>query len=278
MKKNLQHSLYSYAIKRGQKGLKNSLSIILGCSLLFASAMSFASDKEKEKRWASQVTDALMDGEAVYLNDGKDDFLALDMPAEEKSDIGIVVMHGIGIHPDWPQVVNPLRVGLSEAGWHTISLQMPVLENGAKGEDYLPLMTEVGPRIEAAIKHLQKAGAKKIILVSHSLGAQMTSNYLANRPEPKAEDQEAAPIIAYVAIGMGESNAELLSKIKLPVFDIYGSEDLDGVVKSAPDRAKASAENKSYQQEKVAGANHFFDDKSEELVEIVEKYISGLSK
>lgn len=265
---NHQKKLLSSSEKNSLKvTLNNTLSFLLAFSLLLLSTTSFSSDAEKEKRWASQVTDSLMDGEAVFLSDGNSDFLALDMPAEEKSEIGVLVMHGIGIHPDWPQVINPLRVGLSEAGWHTLSLQMPVLKNSATGKDYLPLMKEVAPRIEAGIAHLKKAGVKKIVFVSHSLGAQMASYYLANLSEIKT------PVIAYVAIGMGASNSALLKKITFPIFDIYGSEDLDGVMTSASDRVKASAVNKEYKQKKVEGANHFFDDKNEALIEMVSEYI-----
>lgn len=268
------NALGSYAKTTKRKVLKSSLCVLLGASLVLMGGSVFASDKAKEKRWEEQVTDSLMDGEAVKLSDGKEDFLALDMPAEEKSDIGVLVMHGIGIHPDWPQVVSPLRVGLSEAGWHTLSLQMPILGNEAKGEDYAPLMDEVGPRIKAGIEHLQKAGVKKVVLVSHSLGAQMTSYYLANR-KIDDKDQKTIPVIAYVGIGMSSRNSELLKKITVPVYDIYGSDDLGGVVKSAADRAKASAENKNYKQEKVEGANHFFEGMDDALIEMVTKYIKA---
>lgn len=267
---NLPLSRHMKVVKK--QVLKNSLSVLLGVSLMLTAASSVASDKAKEKRWEAQITDALMDGEAIKLSDGKEAFLALDMPAEEKSEIGVLVMHGIGIHPDWPQVVSPLRVGLSEAGWHTLSLQMPILGNEAKGEDYAPLMDEVGPRIEAGMQHLKKAGAKKVVLVSHSLGAQMTSYYLANRTVDE-KDKNITPVVAYVAVGMSPRNSELLKKINVPVFDIYGSDDLEGVVKSAEDRAKASSTNKRYKQEKVEGANHFFDDKDDVLVEKVTQFI-----
>ncbi len=256
--------------------LKKTYKIIIGSLIIFfllvTSTASMASDKEKEKRWATQVTDSLMDGEALYLHAGKDIFLALDMPAEEKSELGILVMHGIGIHPDWEQIVNPIRVGLAEAGYHTLSLQMPILKNSATSKDYLPLMKEVAPRIEAGIAYLKKSGVKKIALVSHSLGAHMTSYYLANSEQQK----KTLPIIAYVAIGMNTPNTELLKKIKLPVYDLYGSEDLESVLKSASDRASASSANKAYKQEKVNGANHFFDNKNEVLLELITQYLKSV--
>ena len=62
-----------------------------------------------------------------------------------------ILVHGIGVHPDWPQVIHPLRVGLPERGWSTLSIQMPVLPNEAQSADYLPLLDGVAPRLDAAI-------------------------------------------------------------------------------------------------------------------------------
>ena len=81
--------------------------------------LALASDLAKEKRWADQVVDALLDGEAVYLNDGRADFLAIETESTDAAQRkAVIVMHGTGVHPNWPTVVSPLRVGLTESGWH----------------------------------------------------------------------------------------------------------------------------------------------------------------
>ncbi len=241
-------------------------------SLLFGS-ITYASDREKEKRWAEQIEDALLDGEAVYLNDGTADFLAIDTRAEEPKDVGIIVIHGIGIHPDWETVIQPLRIGLSEKGWNTLSLQMPILPNEATGDDYKPLMKEVPARIDAGIRALFNNGAKKVIIVAHSLGAQMTTYYLAHKKVYK-EAQTDTPIIAFIGIGMGPDNIPNLEKITIPVVDIYGENDLPGVTKSAAKRLKAAAHNKHYQQQKIPKANHFFEGQDEDLVNAIAKALS----
>jgi pimeloyl-ACP methyl ester carboxylesterase len=66
-----------------------------------------------------------------------------------------------------------------------------------------------------------------------------------------------------------------LQKIKLPVLDIYGDDDLEGVMKTIKARAEAAAKagNKSYTQVEVAGSNHFFDDREDELVEAVADWL-----
>jgi len=235
--------------------------------------VSWASDLAKEKRWAEQISDSLLDGEAIQLNNGSHDFLAIETQAEEPNDLGVIVLHGIGIHPDWPAVIQPLRVELAEAGWNTLSLQLPVLKNEATGKDYEPLMPEVPLRIDAGIRHLSNQGAKRIAIVAHSMGARMASYYLSNK-KVYQEAQTETPIVVFVSIGMGIDEKNFLAKVKIPVFDIYGENDLDNVLNSVSDRAKASADNKSFKQIKVAGANHFFDDRDDDLLKVVMESIS----
>ncbi len=248
-------------------------------SLLAIFALSFsticlATDREKEKRWASQIADSLLDGEAVYLNDGQADFLAIDTRADDPKDVGVIVIHGIGIHPDWETIVQPLRVQLAADGWNTLSLQMPILGNDATGKDYEPLMKEVPARIDAGIRQLVKAGSTKVVLVAHSMGSRMANYYLAHK-KVYQEAQTETPIIGYVGIGMNVGNEDYLGKIKIPVLDLYGEKDLPGVLASAPQRAKAAKQNKKYSQQKVIGASHFFEDKDDELVEAVKKALKN---
>ena len=253
----------------------NKLTTIFGSAFIVLSLITgtaFASDRDKEKRWADQIVDSLLDGEAVYLHDGEADFLAIDTLADDPKDTGIIVIHGIGIHPDWETVIQPLRVQLAAEGWNTLSLQMPILGNDATGKDYEPLMKEVPARIDAGIRHMAKAGAKKIIIVAHSMGSHMTNYYLANK-KIYQEAQTQTPIIAYVGIGMG--GAAHLDKIKIPVLDLFGEKDLPSVLASAPLRAKSAMNNKSYKQKVIKGAGHFFEDQDDDLVKAVIEALEG---
>ena len=52
----------------------------------------------------------------------------------KESKVGVILAHGQGLDPD-SQVVGPLRKSINqELGFHTLSLQMPVL-SGAKSPD-----------------------------------------------------------------------------------------------------------------------------------------------
>ena len=68
---------------------------------------------------------------------------------------------------------------LPAQGWSTLSVQLPILGNDAEGKDYLPLMDEVAPRLDAAVAWLRGKGYADIVIVAHSLGAAMASDYLA---------------------------------------------------------------------------------------------------
>ena len=72
----------------------------LGFVLLAFAVNGHASDLAKEKRWADQVVDSIMDGDAEMLNDGNSEFLTIYTEAAEDKGRAVIVMHGTGIHPD----------------------------------------------------------------------------------------------------------------------------------------------------------------------------------
>ena len=249
---------------------------LLYVSLFLFSFSTDASDLDKEKRWADQVVDAILDGEAVWLNDGVSDFLSIYTESEESRHRAVIIMHGTGIHPDWQQVIQPLRVGLTEHNWNTLSIQMPILANDAEYIDYAPLYDEVAPRIDAAIKYLQSNGIKEIVLIGHSQGSSMAAYYLSTTKQK---------VKGFVAIGIASfaddprmDSINALRKIRVPVLDLYGKEDLDNVMASASDRAAAAKEsaNKNYTQVVIAG-NHFFDGNEDSLLETVAGWLSTIS-
>ncbi len=242
-------------------------------TLLLFSQLGLASDLAKEKRWADQTVDSIMDGEATWLKAGEHEFLGIYTEASDPSEKAVIIMHGTGIHPNWSQVILPLRVGLAQHGWNTLSIQMPILHNEAEYPEYAPLYEEVPPRIDAAIKFLKENGIKSIYLVGHSQGSVMGAYYLS---------RGANSIKGFVAVGMPvftndpRMNATVtLKKIKLPVFDLYGTSDLPSVKDSAADRLAAAklAANSDYQQQQITG-DHFFEGQEEQLTETVLEWLN----
>jgi pimeloyl-ACP methyl ester carboxylesterase len=234
---------------------------------LFWLTPAAASDLAKEKRWSEQIGDSLLTGETVELKAGDTPFMAIFTEAEQgPTQHAVILAHGIGAHPNWPEVIYPLRVGLPEHGWATLSVQMPILANDAELKDYLPLFDEVGPRLDAAVDYLHKQGMKTLVIAGHSLGASMAAQYVA--ANPKAVDGLVIIGMAAIDIDPKMNGALALEKITLPVYDIYGSRDLDTVLDSVDTRARAQrkAGNSDYRQYAVEGGDHFYLGMEDELV------------
>lgn len=251
------------------------ISGLLSVVVVVATTLAGASDLDKEKRWAEQVVDALLDGEAVYLDDGRAKFLAIETPsAVDGQQKAVVVMHGTGVHPNWPMVVAPLRVRLTESGWHTLSIQMPVLANEAAHEDYAPIYDWVPGRIDAAVAYLRDKGFAKVVLLAHSQGSTMTAYHLSLPHQP---------VDGFIAIGMSSGQAggpmdalARLSGIKEPMLDLYGSEDLPEVLATAAARAQqAGGRDKDFTQKRVDGADHFFEGEEDDLLDAVESWLDA---
>ncbi len=196
--------------------------------LLLPAANLPASDFDKEQRWSDQIVDSILDGEPVWLMVNGHQFLSIFIPADNDSrENGLIVMHGIGVHPNWDQVIRPIRFEMTTRGWNTLSIQMPVLANDAATEDYAKLFPEVTPRINAALQHLASYGSRNIVLIGHSMGSSMSAYYLASNSQ--------GVIKGFVAIGMSATAAfsELvrLESVYVPVLDLFGSDDLPLVLK-----------------------------------------------
>ena len=233
---------------------------------------AFASDLAKEKRCEAQIVDALMDGDELYIESEGVEFLAIEMPSESENSVGVIVVHGMGVHPNWEQVVQPVRIGLAESGLFTLSIQMPVLANDAAGKDYESLMPQAALRLDSAISYLKEQGISKVVIVAHSLGTDMASYYLSG-----AAGQIDGAVVGFVGLSMLDTSSDYLGRITLPVLDIYGTADNPEALDSVPKRKAASSHNENFVQLPVSDANHFFDGKEVILVDEIKQFIMGLN-
>jgi len=256
-----------------------NIKLVLAFFLSFLIFSANASDLAREKRLADEIVDSILDGEPVYLSDGKRKFLSIYMETEiDKAKGAVIILHGRGYHPDWKDVAQPLRIGLPETGWNTLSLQMPVLPKQAKYYDYVPIFEESFPRIESAIKFLKSKNIKNIVLIAHSCGSHMGMAWF--------DKTGGKDIDAYIGIGMGATDLKQymskpfpLGKLKIPVLDIYGQNDYRAVIKMAPERLKmirSTGISKSKQQV-IPDANHYFTDRGEPLVDVITNWLNELT-
>ncbi|GMR16383.1 MAG: DUF3530 family protein [Gammaproteobacteria bacterium] len=248
--------------------------LIAGISLIMG--LAHASDTAKEKRWANQIVDSIMVGDAEWLKVGNSKILALYTEyTTEKAQGGAIVIHGAGVHPNWDQVIRPIRSQLPDYGWSTLSIQMPVLANDANYSEYAKLFNEIAPRVDVAVKFLKTKGINNIVIVAHSLGATMAAYYLRKKPDKSIKALVAIGSTGSLFKDKDKNYFKSLEMIKLPILDIFGAIDLPEVMQTAGRKKEIARKfgNKKYTQLKVAGANHFFDNKDDVLIKRIRGWL-----
>lgn len=240
----------------------------IGTVLLATAVAAAASDYAREKKWADEILPGLMNGESVYLEAKGHMFLGLHTVAsagESKARGALIVVHGLGVHPDW-SLIGTLRSQLSEHGYTTLSIQMPILDVDAKAESYTGTLPEAAARLDAATTWLRHKGYKKVAIVAHSMGARMSHHYLAQH--------DKSPVDAWVAIGTPIAFGPK-DRLTLPIFDLFGENDLPQVLDNAAKRAKVLAGNPRSRQLKTPHTDHFFTGKDAELVSYVQEFLDA---
>lgn len=170
------------------------------------------------------------------------------------SKVGVILAHGQGLDPD-SQVVGPLRKSINkERGFHTRSLQMPVVP-GAKGPgrflEYRATFPDAHRAIQAGIDFLTKErGVRRVYLMGYSMGGRMTTGFLAQNP--------GSGVIGYIGVGLLGGGPEPLNtnmnirKVPLPVIDFYADSGADA--NSAEFRKPLVSDR--YKQVAISGAAH----------------------
>jgi pimeloyl-ACP methyl ester carboxylesterase len=231
--------------------------------LALAAAHALAQDYEREKRWSDGIVKTLIIGNAEWLQQKNGHrFLALYTEADKPRG-AVIVAHGRGWSPDF-ELYGTLRTRLAELGYTTLSIQLPVLPSTAILGLYVPLYPDARERFQLAVDFLKAKGHRNIGIVSHSLGATMANQYLIRTDE--------TAVGAWVFIGILQGLEEVF-RIKIPVLDVYGSNDWTVTMWGAPERKAQIDKIAGSAQIEVAGAKHFFEDKEEELLQIVVTFL-----
>lgn len=244
---------------------KNLLLIpLLFWAALVSTALG-AADYAREKKWADEIVPGLVVGDPVYLQTprGHRKFLALYAPADTAK--AAVVVHGLGIHPDWG-LIGTLRSELADRGFATLSIQMPVLGADAKAEAYPPTFPEAAERVAEAVEFLKAKGYREIAIVSHSMGSRMSRAYLAGKPDPAVK--------AWASLGISTDD---YGSLRLPILDLYGENDLPPVLANAAKR-KQSLASEASRQIVVPRSDHFFSGHEAEMVAAVADFLNATLK
>jgi pimeloyl-ACP methyl ester carboxylesterase len=229
---------------------------------------AFAQDYAREKRWADDILPTLMVGDAVWLQQ-KNGHRFLGLYTEAKNAKGsVIIAHGRGWSPDF-ELYGVLRAKLAEQGYTTLSIQMPVLPSTAILGLYVPLYPDARERFQLAVDFLKAKGQKNIGIVSHSLGATMANQYLIRTDDDSVK--------AWVFVGILQGLEEMY-RIKIPVLDVFGSNDWTVTMWGADERKKQILANPGSAQVIVKDAKHFFENREDELVRIIVSFLDTVLK
>jgi pimeloyl-ACP methyl ester carboxylesterase len=238
-------------------------------------------DFERETRMINEIEDSVMDGDVEYLplEDDKEVFSIYMEPDDDTPKGGVIILHSRGYHANWSNAIKPLRIGLAEKGWHTLSVQMPVLDKNAKYYDYVPIFPYAHERIDAALSFYKQRGVDNVVLIGHGCGAHMSMSYIDKYGDEK--------ISAYVGIGMGATDYKQkivkefpLDKMLTPVLDVFAENDFPGVIRLSESRQNLMdvAANAKSAQMVIKGADHYYKENgtAQALTNTIDAWLSGL--
>ncbi|MEP7207807.1 MAG: alpha/beta fold hydrolase [Casimicrobiaceae bacterium] len=240
-------------------------------AVLFLTAASVGAaapspDYARETRWADEILPSLMVGAPVYLaTPGRAKVLALLTPAVGTEKARVILVHGLGVHPDFG-MIGALRGLLADAGYTTLSVQMPVLPADAPRDDYATVLPDAAERLDAAVAFLRGRGPGKVIVVSHSMGATMTDAWRGL----------AQPAIdGWVPVGM---LVPFSAPPRMPVLDVIAEHDFRQVLDAAPARKARLPADRCSAQATIAGADHYFGRYEQPLAVAIEAFLGRMAK
>lgn len=234
---------------------------------LLAAFSAAAQDYQREQRWAAEVVPNLVIGDAVQvrLPDNREFLGIYTKPDAAKK--AILLVHGIGVHPDHG-VIGILRVALSEMGYATLSIQMPVEASDAGQADYYPaLFAEAAARIQAGADWLAARGFPRPVLLSHSLGSWMSNVYY--------ERTQNAPFAAWICMGRSGEFGRM-GNVKAPVLDVYGENDLGSVLRADWRRRITLNTIPGSKQVMIPAADHRYTGREKQLATAIHDFLAKL--
>ncbi|OUR76347.1 hypothetical protein A9Q77_03740 [Marinomonas sp. 42_23_T18] len=173
--------------------------------------------------------------EVESLNFQDESFLALYRAASNSQAQGcIILLHGNNEHPNWPNVINPVRMNMTENSWCTLSIEIPDssekeslsfiketpdTETVAESDGKLPNEETVFGRIGASIAYANEQGISNISLLGYGTGATYALKY-------SAENKLNTGALILISTTMPGTSppfvmAKLLASSLQPVLDYY---------------------------------------------------------
>jgi hypothetical protein len=212
-------------------------------------------------------------GQIVELQASGEPFVAISHPHTTADTAGaVVLLHGPWTNADSDEVIRPLRIGLAQHGWETLSLQLPTAYSHEAVTQWQAADEPIGSRLSGALAWLQERDRSNQVVLT--LGAS------ANPALRAIVDQDPEGVAALVMISApgdftDARDREAVAALDRPVLDVLAEHDRPAVTRSAQERRQAvrDAAAVAYHQYRIAGARPGFPNTSAQLLARVRAWL-----
>ena len=210
--------------------------LITCASLCFLAQATYATNYYTEHKISLALQNTIDPKEIVWLKSNPfTRTLGLYKDAQGKKTLGTaLILADLSHHPDWPQIINPLRNNLPAHGWQTFSIHMPEKMANASAFELENIYQVTKSRITSAINHLTTKGSHNIVIIARRHSANIAIKYLVENEDSRKN------VTGFVGISIFDSpwinTSQLLRKMPIPYLDIFAQYDTPEVLISAPKR------------------------------------------
>lgn len=237
-------------------------------------------DRDREAMIAYQLSQELQSGELVWLDKPAGDSVAAVFTGAGPytRSTGIILLHGMGAHPDWPVIISPLRKHLAEMHWSSLSIQLPILSSNRSVADYGRTLKESSRRIRMGIEFLFARNYRQVVLVGYGFGAMSALEYIVNNNNPVVTAFIGISMLARKFLEPRVDMLAYLEKAALPILDIYGSDDMNFVLNTVDDRRlyASKVSTKYITQRMIEGADHYYSGYEQSVFRQITNWLEGL--
>lgn len=256
--------------------MKSSRIILVLITVIFllSSTQIIHPNYQREKSIYNQNLSEIFDGVHRFIDYKHGKFSMLEI-YDESNKTAVLFLHGRGLNPNEQNLINPMRVALSELGNNTYSIQLPVLAKGATYNEYIKIFSNSSYRIQESLNYILEKNTN-IILIAHSCGVHMLMDFIDNFNLPN--EVSSLVLIGSGAVDKGQKLIEPYpySKISPPILDLYGEFDFDLVIKQSKIRLnKIKKVNMKSSQIMIKSSDHYHTDNAKVVIDLVKKWLSN---
>lgn len=210
-------------------------------------------------------------GDVVRLPVGDSAVVGIHRAAQRNETRGAaLILHPPGSSLDDPAIVRPLRLGLADAGWETLAVQLPSKLRSESAAQWLARHGQLEPTLAGASQWLQQRGQRNQVIIGVGVSGWAALAYAA-----EASDTIRAVLLVSMPMPPESDLNRHLSASKIPVLDLFAERDRTPVLESRSLKRQLSQQNARYSQRVVPAARPGFPGVELNMVSMVRAWLAA---